>query len=205
MKRLPKLRPSPAMVVACVALIVALGGTSVAAIQALPNNSVGTKQIKNGAVTGAKVRAHTLNATKLAPSVLSRYFNKSQTLSGFFTKAQVNANNYTKVQADARYLRGTITVVGSATVPIGGTNTARATCPTGYQAIGGGAGSTETGDMYITSSGPLWEGGVELSATLNGQHLPARGWSASAVNSGSAHPVVLKVAVICSPIAIPAE
>jgi hypothetical protein len=39
------------MVVACIALSVALGGTSVAAIQALPKNSVGTKQLKRNAVT----------------------------------------------------------------------------------------------------------------------------------------------------------
>ena len=39
------------MVIACIALTVALGGTSVAAIQALPKNSVGTKQLKRNAVT----------------------------------------------------------------------------------------------------------------------------------------------------------
>jgi hypothetical protein len=51
--------PSPAMIVACVALLVALGGTSYAAI-ALPNNSVGTKQIKANAVTSAKIKKHTI-------------------------------------------------------------------------------------------------------------------------------------------------
>ena len=38
-----------------VALTVALGGTSYAAIK-LPANSVGTKQIKTAAVTGEKVK-----------------------------------------------------------------------------------------------------------------------------------------------------
>lgn len=47
--------------VALLALFVALGGTSYAAIK-LPKNSVGTRQIKNGAVTGAKVKAHSLLA-----------------------------------------------------------------------------------------------------------------------------------------------
>ena len=37
-------RPSPAMVVACIALFVALGGTSVAAVTALAPNSVGTSR-----------------------------------------------------------------------------------------------------------------------------------------------------------------
>ena len=50
-------RPSPAMVIACLALLVALAGTSVAAVSiVLPPNSVGTVQLKTGAVTSAKVR-----------------------------------------------------------------------------------------------------------------------------------------------------
>ena len=48
-------RPSPAMVVALVALFVALSGTSYAMSQ-LANNSVGTPQLKNNAVTTAKVK-----------------------------------------------------------------------------------------------------------------------------------------------------
>ena len=55
-----KLRfPSPAMVVACIALLIALAGTSYAAIR-LPANSVGTKQLKKRAVILAKVRDHSL-------------------------------------------------------------------------------------------------------------------------------------------------
>jgi len=54
--RNPKLhRPSPALVVSVIALTVALGGTSYAAI-VLPANSVGTRQIKKNAVTTAKVK-----------------------------------------------------------------------------------------------------------------------------------------------------
>lgn len=41
-------RPSPALVVACIALAVALGGTSVAAVKVLaPRNSVGSAQVIN--------------------------------------------------------------------------------------------------------------------------------------------------------------
>ena len=44
--RFPK--PSPALIVACVALLVALGGTSVAAVKVLaPRNSVGSAQVIN--------------------------------------------------------------------------------------------------------------------------------------------------------------
>jgi hypothetical protein len=55
MHRITRLRPTPAMVVATIALVVALGGTGYAAI-VLPANSVGTAQLKNGAVTAAKVK-----------------------------------------------------------------------------------------------------------------------------------------------------
>ena len=45
-------RLSPSIVVASLALLVALGGTGVAAVNAvLPGNSVGTAQLKNNAVT----------------------------------------------------------------------------------------------------------------------------------------------------------
>jgi hypothetical protein len=46
MTLLRKIRFSPAMVVACIALAVALGGTSYAAFQ-LPRNSVTTREVKN--------------------------------------------------------------------------------------------------------------------------------------------------------------
>ena len=48
-------RPNPALIVSIVALSVALGGTSYAAV-VLPANSVGTKQLKRDAVTAAKVK-----------------------------------------------------------------------------------------------------------------------------------------------------
>ncbi len=60
--------PSPALVVSVLALVVALGGTSYAAFS-LPNNSVGTKQLRNNAVT----------ASKINPSALSSKFTQSST------------------------------------------------------------------------------------------------------------------------------
>jgi hypothetical protein len=57
-------RPSPAMIVAFVALVVALGGTSYAAI-ALPKNSVGPKQIKKGAVKKAKIARNAVDGSKV--------------------------------------------------------------------------------------------------------------------------------------------
>lgn len=47
------LRPSPAMVVACAALVVALGGTGIAAVKVLvPRNSVGSLQVIDHSLLG---------------------------------------------------------------------------------------------------------------------------------------------------------
>jgi hypothetical protein len=63
--RLVRLRwPSPAMVVACVALMVALAPSSyaTAVAQFFPRDSVGTAQLKRNSVTSDKVRDFTLRA-----------------------------------------------------------------------------------------------------------------------------------------------
>jgi Collagen triple helix repeat (20 copies) len=63
MSRLTHYRPSPAMFVACAALLISLGGVSYAAIT-LPPNSVGTMQLKNGAVNKKKINPKTLKGLK---------------------------------------------------------------------------------------------------------------------------------------------
>lgn len=67
--RRPRWLPSPAMIVALVALFIALGGSSYAAI-VLPASSVGTKQLKKNAVTAAKVKDDTLTGKDIKESTL---------------------------------------------------------------------------------------------------------------------------------------
>ena len=64
MKDILRRLPSPAMVVACIALAVALGGTSYAAIK-LPRNSVGTSQLQKNAVVASKLNARSVGPQKL--------------------------------------------------------------------------------------------------------------------------------------------
>src|SRR6188508_717663 len=71
MKRFLHVRPSPAMVVACAALFVSLGGVGYAAI-VLPANSVGTKQLKKNSVNTAKVKKHSLLKSDFKPGQLPR-------------------------------------------------------------------------------------------------------------------------------------
>ena len=55
-------RPSPALVIACLAFVVALTGTSYADVLNVPFNSVGTRQLKANAVVSSKVSDHSLRA-----------------------------------------------------------------------------------------------------------------------------------------------
>jgi len=72
MRRLPRRRLSPALIVACIALLVSLGGTSVAAVGQLARNSVGTPQLRNGAVTNLKLRNNSVTSAKVANRSLLR-------------------------------------------------------------------------------------------------------------------------------------
>jgi X-X-X-Leu-X-X-Gly heptad repeat protein len=57
-------RPSPAVVISLIALIVALGGTGYAAFR-VPDNSIGTAQLRNGAVATKKLRNGAVTAAKI--------------------------------------------------------------------------------------------------------------------------------------------
>ena len=61
---------SYANVVATLALFIALGGGAMAALH-IPANSVGTHQLKDGAVTGVKVRPGSLSGEDLAAHSIS--------------------------------------------------------------------------------------------------------------------------------------
>lgn len=65
-------RPSPAMIVAVIALIVSLAGTAVAAKKiVLPKNSVGSKQLKSKSVTTGKIAPNAVNGSKVANESLT--------------------------------------------------------------------------------------------------------------------------------------
>lgn len=80
MRRIPFGRPSPAMAVACLALLVALGGTSVAAVSQLARNSVGPLQLRTGAVTTPKIRSAAVTAPKIRGNVISSFHVRNRSL-----------------------------------------------------------------------------------------------------------------------------
>ena len=71
--RLP--RPTYAGVAATLALVVALSGTAYAA--GLPRHSVGTKQLKSGAVTAAKLKPGAVGQTQPIRSCSERCRTRS--------------------------------------------------------------------------------------------------------------------------------
>jgi hypothetical protein len=63
-----RMRPSPAMIVAVIALIVSVVGTAWAK---LPNHSVGSRQLKAKSVTNTKIADGAVNSTKVANDSLT--------------------------------------------------------------------------------------------------------------------------------------
>ena len=64
--------PSPALVIACIALGIALGGTGYATVLQVPKNSVGTAQLKAAAVTNRKLARNAVTSAKVQNRSLLR-------------------------------------------------------------------------------------------------------------------------------------
>jgi len=87
---LQHLRPN---LVAYVALFFALGGTSIAAVQALPRNSVGTAQLKKDAVVSSKVKADALVGADIQESSLGEVPSASAAKNAEHAKVADSATN----------------------------------------------------------------------------------------------------------------
>jgi hypothetical protein len=78
---LARLRPSPAMIVALIALFVALGGSTYAAIK-LPKGSVGSKQLRKNAVTSKKIKNGQVKGADIASGAVTGAKIKDGSLGG---------------------------------------------------------------------------------------------------------------------------
>jgi hypothetical protein len=128
--------PSPAMLVACIALVVALGGVSYAAA-VLPENSVGAPQLKKNAVTGAKLRKNAVTGTKVKDRTLTGADFKAGQLPAGPQGSQGPKGD--KGDSGAPGISGYERIVGQGPVLNAGDHaTATASCPAGKKVLGGG-------------------------------------------------------------------
>jgi hypothetical protein len=150
-------RPSPALVVACLALLIALGGVSYAAVT-LPRNSVGPAQLRNDAVTSKKVKNRSLLAIDFKPGQL---------------RAGARGPKGDKGDAGAPGISGYEIVTGRNDVTNQRFNSVAISCPAGKKAIGGGgatAGGIIPGDgPYVIVDQPAVDGSGWLVQTARGQ------------------------------------
>ena len=146
MSRRPR-RPSPALAIACLALGVALGGTSYAAVR-IPAKSVGREQLRNGSVGLSTLRANSVDATKVVNgSLRSADFGKG-VLPGPETS--------------------TIRKVSGDPVAAGAVGSATAACQAGERLMGGGggfAGPPTTNDV-LSESIPVGDAGTQWRTSL---------------------------------------
>ncbi len=119
--------PSPALVISVVALVIALGGTSYAFF--LPNGSVGSKQLKNRAVTNAKLGPNSVGPAKIMPGAVnaSKINMSGLTVPNAATAGTANALNGVQVVS-----------AGPFTNTPGSQNYGQSNCPTNTHVIAGG-------------------------------------------------------------------
>jgi hypothetical protein len=213
MKAIPKHLPSPAMIVACVALVIALGGASYAA-GVLPNNSVGAAQLQKNAVTTTRLRNNAVTTTKLGKdAVTSAKVKDGSLLAADFKAGQLPAGPQgPKGDPGAQGLQGpkgdpgspgqpgasagANAIVRSVTFDVPGFafRDGVALCQTGERATGGGVvpGTLST-DIHLFDSAPTDGAGALASS---GQ--APQGWRVRILNSGNP-PATSKVYAVCVP------
>ena len=151
-------RPSPAMVVACLALLVALSGTGIAAATQVARNSVGTPQLKDSAVTNAKIRKNAVNSSKVAArSLLRSDFAPGQLPAG--PQGAAGPAGPAGVIGAVTVRQASVNVPGSAAdAGIGGPNgfwvtrTVNVNCNSGERAMSAGTGwSADANDLELAT------------------------------------------------------
>ena len=138
--------PSAALVIACLALGIALGGTGSAAVLNVPDGSVTTAKIKNGAVTTAKLKNDAVTVDKLAANAVTSGQVKNGTLlKEDFKSGQLPAGppgpagpRGVPGPKGAPGVSGLERVDAATSSSSANSKSVVATCPSGKRVIGGG-------------------------------------------------------------------
>ena len=158
MARLRRHRPTPSMIVACIALMVALGGTGYAAT-VLPRNSVGSAQLQNNAVTSAKVKNFSLMRQDFKPGQLPA---GPQGPAGPAGPAGAAAR-WALVRADGTIIAQSGGITPTAKPSAGAYILDFGSAVTGKLMIASSANATDVGDRGTVSAGPC--GGTPEGST----------------------------------------
>jgi hypothetical protein len=172
MKKLRLPRPSAAMIVAVIALVVACAGSATAA------SLITGKQIKNRTVSGLDIKKRTLTSTNLTSATLKSLRGKA----GPAGKAGTNGTSGTNGTngKDGLNAFGSLVYKESAikTVADGSFDQQVATCDAGMHPVGGGHVTANSDpDMVLNQSRP---------STANGAQKGSDGWTVQMANPNDA-------------------
>ena len=166
--------PSPAIVVACLALAVSLSGVSYAAA-VLPRASVGTAQLKANAVTSLKVRDGSIRPVDVRAGALPAGPPGAQGAKGDTgpkgdkgdkgergPKGEIGPRGPAGPQGAAGPagaagppgVSGRRARTATFDVPANGTRTGGVQCPAGQRALGGGVMTSNASHTSVRQSGP---------------------------------------------------
>jgi hypothetical protein len=178
MSRLLGHRPSPAMVVALLALFIAMAGTGYAAVK-LPANSVGTKQIKANAIVSSKIKDGSLTAKDFVAGLAVKGAEGPPGLQGL--QGPQGAAGAQGAKGDSGPPAVTYLDVVNSGAPLA--PAASVSCPLGEIATGGGG---------ISATGTL----RDSEPTLDGDGFPV-GWHAAAVGTDGTTPTPVTAWAVC--------
>ncbi len=177
MRLLRGVKPTPATVIACIALLISLTGTSVAAVSQLGRNTVGTPQLKNNAVNSKKVKNG---------SLLRADFKAGQVPAGARGPAGPAGPQGAQGPQGTQGIQGVAGAPGatnvrvrqsvSTTLPAGASTFIEVSCLPGERATGGGATNVNAAGVHLKQSYP---------EPLNAGSIPT-GWNVSYQNTTGA-------------------
>lgn len=179
MRKLHIKRPSPALVIAILALFLATSGSAYAA------SKITTSQIKNGAITESKIAKHAVSTGKLKKeavgsaklkdeSVTTDKLGDGSTTTSKLGDQSVTGSKLADASVGAKQLGNIVTRSTTTTVASNTNGTATALCQTGEKVIGGGFETppATAASIWITNE----------SVRDSGQN----GWRVSGRNFGAA-------------------
>jgi hypothetical protein len=189
--------------IAYLALFIALGGSAYAAVS-IPSNSIGTSQLRRGAVTAPKLARRAVTSSAIAPGSVG----SSALQDAAITATKIAPHSLTAAQFGSGTLPGagsqqkleTTVAQGalgpssgpSGPVSVGTTGAVMADCNAGQQAVGGGfqVPADEQSALTITASVPT---------PLAGTTIPT-GWTVdyTVIQPQSTPPLGVKAYAVCA-------